>query len=61
MNEKLAELITKSKAKRKAYRAALKKFEPWQLEDVEYAEMVDADSALANWVIKNADKFRSVE
>jgi hypothetical protein len=61
VNEKLAALITDVKAKRKAFDKARKKFEAWQLEDVEGRELADAESALARWIVKNVDKLRSVE
>jgi hypothetical protein len=61
MNEKLALLITEVKSKRKAYDKARKKFEAWQLDDVEGRELADAESALARWIVKHADKLRSVE
>jgi hypothetical protein len=61
VNEKLAALITDVKTKRKAFDKARKKFEAWQLEDVEGRELADAESALARWIVKNADKLRSVE
>jgi hypothetical protein len=61
VNEKLAALITDVKTKRKAFDKARKKFEAWQLEDVEGRELADAESALARWIVKNVDKLRSVE
>lgn len=61
MNETLAGLITEVKAKRKAFDKAKKKFAAWQLEDVEGRELAAAESALARWIVKNADKLRSVE
>jgi hypothetical protein len=61
MNEKLALLITRATEARKAYDKARKKFDAYQLQDVEYAALVDAESALARWIIKHADKLRSVE
>lgn len=61
MNEKLALLITQAKAARKTYEKALKKFDAYYLQDVEYADMVEAERALARWIVKNADKLRSVE
>lgn len=61
MNEKLVALITEATRARKVFEKARKKFPFWKLEDAEYADMIDAEQALARWVIKNTDKLRSVE
>lgn len=61
MNEKLAGLIMNVKKAQSKYNKMRKKFDAWQLEDVEGRDLADAESALARWVVKNADKLRSVE
>ena len=53
MNEKLALLITQAKAARKTWEK--NRF------DSEYQDMIQAESALARWVVKHAHKLRSVE